>query len=70
MMEQKTFCVKTYHEFKYFKIVQTKYRREFNFNAILNQNLIINLVTNFEAHGTYEDRKPTGSSSSRPPITI
>ena len=57
-MEQ-IFCVKTYYETMFFKIVQGKYRRKFNVNAFPNRSQIFKLVKSFEAHDTGEDRRAT-----------
>ena len=69
-MEQKIFCVKTYYETKSFQIVQARFRRKFSFNKFPNRSQIFKLVKKFETHGTYGDRRVTGSSPSGPPITI
>jgi hypothetical protein len=70
LMGQKIFCVKTYYETKSFKIVQARYKRKFNFNTFLSRNQIFKLVKNFEAYGTCEDRRATGSSPCGHSITI
>ena len=69
-MEQKIFCVKTYYEMKSFQIVQARFRRKISFNKFPNKSQIFKLVKKFETHGTCGDRRVTGSSPSRPPITI
>ena len=53
-MKQKIFCVKTYYENKFFKIVQARYRRKFNFKTFLNKSQIFEMVKNCEAHITFE----------------
>ena len=51
-------------------IVQARYRRKINDISFPNRNHIFKPVKNFQAHGTCEDLKATGSSPSGPPITI
>ena len=47
-MEQKVFWVKSYYEFKFFKIVQTVCRRKYNFDMIPKWSQIFKLVKNLE----------------------
>ena len=46
------FCVTTYFETKSFKNVQTKYRRQFNFNHYPDKKQIFRWVAKFKATGT------------------
>ena len=57
MMEQTILCMKTYYEDKSLQIFQERYRSKFKFNTLPNR--LSNLVHNFEAHGTFENRRTT-----------
>ena len=62
-MEQKFFFVERHITKLLFKIVQARYRRNFNSNIFLNTCQIFKL--NFEAYETCEPRRATGSSALR-----
>ena len=52
-----------YYETKFFKIVHARYQQKINFDTFPKIQ-IFKLVKNFEAHGSYEDHRATGSSLS------
>ena len=56
-------------ETMFFKIVQSRYKRKFNFNIFPNRAQIFKFVKNFQICGIFENRRAMGSSPSGSPIT-
>ena len=54
-MDQQIFYMKTYFKTKSLKIVLSRYRRKFNFHMFSIRCQILELIKNFEDHGTCKD---------------
>ena len=64
-LEEKIFCVTIYIETKSCKVVQTRFRKQFNFNTFPEKSQIFLWYHNFQTYGTVDKRsKKTENSSS------
>jgi len=56
-LEEKVFCVTTYIQTKSYKIVRTRFRRNFNFNTYPGKAQIFLWYRNFQSYGIVNKRR-------------